>query len=217
MPKARPLKKEEIVAAMAKTKSVRSAARYLNCSYQHLKKWMKIYDGDEEGKNLFEQHKNQSGKGIPKFLSNNPFGRKEPAILDIIEGRVDPSHLNPQKIKYRLIECGYLKEECSRCGFHERRVMDYKMPLILHFKNGNKQHYLLNNLQMLCYNCYFLYVGSIFTDKEVENLEDHVPHIGSTEVPEKLEVDDYTQQRLKELGLFDDDTKDDPYDLVSYK
>ena len=70
---------------------------------------------------------------------------------------------------------------------------------------------------MLCYNCYFLYVGSIFTDKEVENLEDHVPHSGGGEIPEKLQVDDYTQQRLKELGLFDDESKDDPYNLVSYK
>jgi hypothetical protein len=152
VPKARPLTKEEILAAMSKTKSVRSAARYLNCSYQHLKKWMKLYEGSN-GKSLFEEHKNQSGKGIPKFLSHSPFGKKEPAILDIVNGVVDPSNFNPQKIKYRLIEGGYLKEECYSCGFHERRVLDYKMPLILHFKNGNKQHYRLDNLEMLCYNC----------------------------------------------------------------
>ena len=34
-----------------------------------------------------EQHKNQCGKGIPKFLSNgNP--RKDFALLDLIEGRI---------------------------------------------------------------------------------------------------------------------------------
>ena len=129
MPKARPLSKNEITAAMNKTKSVRAASRYLNCSYQHLKKWMLFYDG-EGGGTLFDQHKNQSGKGIPKFLSHTPFGRKEPAILDIIEGRADPSNFNPQKIKYRLIEGGYLKEECYKCGFHERRLLDYKMPFL---------------------------------------------------------------------------------------
>ena len=211
MPKARPLTKEEILAAMAKTKSVRSAARYLNCSYQHLKKWMKLYDGDN-GKSLFEEHKNQSGKGIPKFLSHSPFGKKEPAILDIINGVVDPSNFNPQKIKYRLIEGSYLKEEFYSCGFHERRVLDYKMPLILHFKNGNKQHYRLDNLEMLCYNCYYLSVGDLFTDKQVEIMEDHVP---SKEKEPDWEVDDYTQQRLKELGLYDSKPDDDPYDLVS--
>jgi hypothetical protein len=216
MPKAKPLKKEDIIAAMGMTKSVRSAARYLNCSYHHLKRWMKLYDG-VDGQSLFEQHKNPAGKGIPKFTSNSPFSKKEPAILDIVEGRVDPSYLNPQKIKYRLIESGYLKEECNTCGFHERRVIDYKMPLILHFKNGNKQHYTLNNLQMLCYNCYFLYVNSIFTEKEIENMEDHVPHNGSGDIGEKLQIDEYTQKRLDELGIFGSDKNDDPYNLVSYK
>ena len=41
MPKPRPLTKEQILAAMAKTKSNAAAARYLNCSYVHYKKWAK--------------------------------------------------------------------------------------------------------------------------------------------------------------------------------
>jgi hypothetical protein len=43
MPKAKHLKKEECLAAVAKTKSNRAAARYLNCSYTHWKKWAKFY------------------------------------------------------------------------------------------------------------------------------------------------------------------------------
>jgi hypothetical protein len=212
MPKRRDFKKEEIISAMDKTKSVRGAARYLNCSYQHLKKWMKIYDGID-GKTLFEQHKNQSGKGVPKFLSHAPFGRKEPAILDIINGVVDPSNFNPQKIKYRMIEGGYLKEECYRCSFSERRVLDYKIPLLMHFKNGNKQNYTLNNVEMLCYNCYYLSVGDLYTGKQIEGIEDHKP-LNNTHVD--WEVDEYTQQRLIDLGLYDPKpNNDDPYDLVS--
>jgi hypothetical protein len=211
MPKARPLSKNEITAAMNKTKSVRAASRYLNCSYQHLKKWMVFYDG-EGGGTLFDQHKNQCGKGIPKFLSHTPFGRKEPAILDIIEGRADPSNFNPQKIKYRLIEGGYLKEECYKCGFHERRLLDYKMPLILHFKNGNKQHYTLNNLEMLCYNCYYLYIADLYTDRQIEIIEDHLP---SKEKEADWEVDDYTQQRLRELGLYENKPPDDGSEFIS--
>ena len=166
MPSAKPLSKEVIVNAMDKTKSVRGAARYLNCSYQHLKKWMKLYKDEASGKTLFELHKNQSGKGVPKFLSHAPFGRKEPAILDIINGVVDPSNFNPQKIKYRMIEGGHLKEECYRCGFNERRVLDYKIPLLMHFRNGNKQNYTLENVEMLCYNCYYLSVGDLYRDWE---------------------------------------------------
>ena len=54
---------------MAKTKSNRAAARYLNVSYQHYRKYAKLYK-NEDGITLLEAHKNQAGKGIPKFLSN---------------------------------------------------------------------------------------------------------------------------------------------------
>ena len=211
MPKARPLTKESIISAMDKTKSVRAAARYLNCSYQHIKKWMKLYV-DENGVSLFDAHKNQSGKGIPKFLSVSTINKKEPAILDIIEGRIDPSHFNPQKIKYRLITDGYLKDECCNCGFHERRVSDYKSPLILHFKDNNKQHYRLDNMEMLCYNCYYLMVGDIFSGKQLEGLEDHKP-MNQSEVD--WELDEYTKQRLLELGLDKSEPIDDGSEFVS--
>jgi 5-methylcytosine-specific restriction endonuclease McrA len=212
MPKAKPLSKELVLAAMNKTKSNKAAARYLNVSYIHYKKWARLYDSNEEGySNLFEQHKNQCGKGIPKFLSNgNP--RKDFALLDLIEGRIDPSSFNPAKIKYRLIQEGYLKEECTSCGFYERRVLDYKMPLILNFKDNNKQHYRLENLEMLCYNCYFLQIGDIFTGKQLEGLEDHV---SKNESKVDWDVDDYTQQRLKELGLFDSHPVDDGSEFIS--
>jgi hypothetical protein len=211
MPKARPLTKESIISAMDKTKSVRAAARYLNCSYQHIKKWMKLYV-DSNGVSLFDAHKNQSGKGIPKFLSVSSINKKEPAILDIIEGRIDPSHFNPQKIKYRLITDGYLKDECSNCSFHERRVSDYKSPLILHFKDGNKQHYRLDNMEMLCYNCYYLMVGDIFSNKQLEGLEDHKP-MNQSEVD--WELDEYTKQRLLELGLDKPMIEDDGSEFIS--
>jgi len=207
MPKAKPLSVEQIRAAMAKTKSNRAAARYLNVSYQHYKKWAKLYESKTHD-NLFEQHKNQSGKGIPKFLSNSG---KEPALLDIIEGRVDISSFNPEKIKYRLVTEGYLLEECNQCGFHERRVLDYKMPLLLNFKDGNKKNYRKENIEFLCYNHYFLTVGDIFSDKQVQGIEDHKP-VNQGEV--NWELDDYHLQRLKELGLGDDE--DDGLDIVSY-
>lgn len=209
MPKAKPLGKELILAAMAKTKSNRAAARYLNVSYTHYKSWAKRYDATEEGyDNLFDQHLNQSGKGIPKFLNN---GKGDFAVLDIIEGRLDPSSFNPQKIKYRLIEEGYLKEECNQCGFHERRVLDYKIPLILNFKDRNKQHYRLENLEMLCYNCFFLFQGDIYDDKQIEALEDHKP---MNNAESDWELDSYQLERLKELGL-GDDSNDDEFDIIS--
>ena len=35
--------KDDLLRAMKVTKSIRAAARYLNCSYQHLKPYMKSY------------------------------------------------------------------------------------------------------------------------------------------------------------------------------
>ena len=197
MPKPKPLTKEQIVAAQANTKSNMAAARHLHVSYQHYKRYAKLYG-------LFEQHKNQSGKGIPKFLKGSG---KEPALLDIIEGRVSASHFTPAKIKYRLIEAGYLLEQCSMCGFKERRVLDYKMPLLLHFKDGNKSNYLKENIELLCYNHYFLTVGDIFNEKDIKQIESHQEHFGTSEKIE-FEVDDYHLQRLKELGLEDEDEVD---------
>lgn len=194
MPKPKPLSKEMIVAAQANTKSNMAAARYLHVSYQHYKRYAKLYG-------LFENHKNQSGKGIPKFLKN---GKKEPALLDIIEGRVSAASFSPAKIKYRLIEAGYLLEQCSMCGFQERRVLDYKMPLLLHFKDNNKSNYSKENIELLCYNHYFLLVGNIFTDKDVKQIESHTEYHGTTEAV-NWELDDYDIERFKELGLVDDD------------
>lgn len=197
MPKPKPLSKEMIVAAQANTKSNMAAARYLHVSYQHYKRYAKMYK-------VFEDHKNQSGKGIPKFLKN---GKKDPALLDIIEGRISAAHFSPAKIKYRLIEEGYLLEECSMCGFKERRVLDYKMPLLLHFKDNNKSNYSKENTELLCYNHYFLSVGDVFTERDEKQIESHTEYHKTTDRVE-FEVDEYHLQRLRELGLGDDDEDD---------
>ncbi len=193
MPKAKPLSKPMIVAAQAKTLSNMAAARYLHVSYQHYKKWAKLY-------NIFESHKNQSGKGVPKFLKGP---KKMPHMIEIIEGRIAASHFNPNKLKYALIEQGYLPEECTVCKFNERRVLDYKMPLLLHFKDKNSNNYGLDNVQLLCYNHFYLQVGDIFNKNDEKQIESQTEHFGTSEKVE-WEVDAYHLQRLRELGLDDD-------------
>jgi hypothetical protein len=195
----KPLLKSDIERAMAMTKSNRSAARYLHVSYIHYKKYAKNFT-DENGITLFDKHKNQSGKGISKFLSNKG---KEPALMDIIEGRVPIDSYTPEKLKNRLIQESYLQECCSKCQFQERRVLDYKVPLILNFKDGNKKNWTLENLELLCYNHYFLYVGNIFTTKQIQHLEDYNPSTfqGKTD----WELDDYYKEHLQNLGVIDQD------------
>lgn len=199
--KAKPLLKSDIERAIAMTKSNRAAARYLHCSYIHYKKWAKNYT-DDDGVTLFDKHKNQSGKGIAKFLSNKG---KEPALMDIIEGRVPIDSYTPEKLKNRLIQESYLQECCSKCQFQERRVIDYKVPLILNFKDGNKKNWSLNNLELLCYNHYFLYVGNIFTDKQIQHLEDYNPSTFQSKVD--WEMDDHFKEHLQNLNIIDTDNE----------
>ena len=159
---------------------------------------------------LFESHKNQAGKGIPKFL-NGP--KKMPHMMEIIEGRIAASSFEPAKLKYALIEQGYLLDECAVCKFKERRVLDYKSPLLLHFKDNNSNNYSLDNIELLCYNHYFLQVGDIFNKQDERQIETKQEQYKTTENVE-WEVDDYHLQRLKELGL-DGVDEDDPNQYVS--
>lgn len=192
----KPLTKEKILEAHRHTKSGRAAARYLGCSYQHYKIYAKLYKDDEKGKTLFELHKNQQGKGIPKHLKGS---KKDPAIDQIINGTLDPSHFSPDRIKNRLIVESYLVEECCRCGFNERRLLDYKVPLLLHFKDKNKYNYKLENLELLCYNCYFLYIGNVFSQGQEEQIQDFTIHKNNRETTWDLSEEDY--ENMKALGL----------------
>ena len=85
------------------------------------------------------------------------------------------------------------------------------MPLLLHYKDNNINNYSLDNVQLLCYNHYFLTVGDIFSDKQIKGIEDHVP-VNQSEV--EWEMDDYTRQRLIELGL-DEPKEEFGSDLIS--
>jgi len=195
------LKKEDVLRAMNMTRSNRGAARYLNVSFNHYKKYAKNYKDEDTGLTLFEVHKNQSGKGIPKYLTN---GGRKPPLKDLIEGRIPVEHYDPQKIKQRLLFEGLLEERCHHCKFGERRASDLKVPLILHHKDNNKKNWNLENIHLLCYNCSFLYAISPITDKQVEAAEDYLDrNIQDID----WELDEYHISHLKELGLYQEEEK----------
>ena len=201
---AKILSKDDLLRAMKMTRSNRAAARYLHVSYNHYKKYAKMYKTDD-GISLLEAHKNQAGKGIPKFLSS---GGKEPPLIDLIEGRIPVEHFDPKKIKQRIIFEALIEEKCNKCGFQERRVTDTKVPLILHHKDGNLKNFHLDNLEFLCYNCGFLYGVSPITEKQVEKMEDYIEKHGEEFT---WELDEHHIQHLKDLGLYDEDKPGEEY------
>ena len=200
MPAAKHFTKSQIETAMRYTKSVRAAAKYLGCSYQHLRPFMKalrVDDSDPNSPTLFEIHKNQSGKAIPKFLPNR---RKEPNVKRIFHEGIGWESFTSEKIKARGVAEGFLKDECGMCNFNERRVTDYKVPLLMNFKDGNKCNYLIDNVELLCYNCYFLYVGEVLTPDQIRDVETN-----QTTKTKSFEwdLDDDQLDNMRALGLID--------------
>jgi len=149
---------QQIKESMLHTKSCRSAARYLNVSFGTYKKYAKMYL-DEDGISLYDKHKNPRGKGITKGNYAPNFGRY--SLQDIFDGKAADSY--PKwRLQMRLINNSVIEEKCAICGFEERRITDYKVPLMLDFVDGNESNRKLENLRVLCYNCYFLNTGHFF-------------------------------------------------------
>ena len=191
------LTKEDIQRAMNVTRSNRAAARYLHVTYNTYKKYAKLYK-NEDGITLLEAHKNQEGKGIPKYANRKI---SEVPLEDIVEGRVPTEYLDVKEVKRRLIFQAYLEEKCSHCGFSERRVHDTKVPVILNHKDGNKKNYHLDNLEFLCYNCSFLYASSAISEEQVEAQEDFVERRDTHD----WEMDEHHIEHLKNLNLYKED------------
>lgn len=208
--------KEQILRAMEVTHSNMEAARYLHVSYQSYKKYAKLYVDQETGETLFEKHKNIGGRGVPKYLPQKGNREDRVEVQNIIEGKIETYNFDPQKLKYKFIRAGYLPEKCNMCGFSGRRTLDYKIPLILHFKDGNKNNYKLDNIQLICYNCYFLHVADVFTDSDLKKLETKM-NPQETTPTSNLELDDYNLERLKNLSIFEDseEREEDEYSILS--
>jgi len=204
MPLAKTFTKQDIIKAQNATRSNRAAARYLNCSYNHYKRFAKMYNDDTTGKTLFDKHLNQFGKGIPKFL---PLKGKEPALIDLLEGRIPRKSYTVDKLKSRLLNEVLLKSECYRCSFHERRASDMRQPLLLSFKDKNKSNWRLENLEILCYNCYYLYVDEVFNAKQIQFIEDD--YTPTEKQQPTWDLEGWQLDHFKSLGLADDDDLDE--------
>ncbi len=145
------LTKRMIEDAVQNTKSNAEAARWLDVSYNTYKKWAKYY-------NLFDNHLNQTGKGINKVRKVTKYELK-----DILENKY--TNYSPSLLKKRLIDEGYLQEECSICHWNEERITDNSICLSLDFLDGDSNNYSFTNLRLLCPNCYFTNVGNFKNSK----------------------------------------------------
>ena len=148
----------DIRYAMSNSMSNAQAARFLKMSVSAYRKYASSIVDSPTGKNLYELHKNSTGVGIRRNITP-VFGKGLHDINDILAGKY-PNY-PVKKLHKRLLKELVFSEECASCGFNEERDSDYKVPLLLHFKDGNKTNHMVDNLEFLCYNCYFLKVPDI--------------------------------------------------------
>ena len=153
----------DIRYAIANTKSNAEAARFLKVSFTTWKKYAKMYVDSATGKTLYDLHTNQAGLGITKDSVRANAGLY--SIDRLLEGK----HPNYPvwKLRNRLLALNIFQEECQCCGYAERRVTDDTVPLLLDHIDGDVTNHRVENLQMLCLNCYYQQVGNPF-NKEKE-------------------------------------------------
>jgi len=135
------------------TKSNMAAARWLKVSYNTYRKWAKYYD-------VFDQHKNQAGFGVKKGWATYTI-----PLEDIFNGKLKCRYTLAM-LKKRMVDEGYAKEECYECAFNEGRVTDGKIPLMIDFIDGSSDNKDLENMRLLCPNCYFVFNGFFYNSNK---------------------------------------------------
>jgi hypothetical protein len=156
------LTESQIRYAMENTFSNRQAAKFLNVCYNTYLKYAVQYIDTSTGLNLRELHK-QKVKPKDKKISNQDKRRYDNGykekLQDILDG-LYPDY-QPRPLRKRLFAANIIPMECSSCGWNECRVTDGNFPFWLAFKDGNWRNKKLENIYLLCFNCYFLQIGSL--------------------------------------------------------
>ena len=138
--------KKMIEDSQAVTKSNAEASRWLGVNYLTYRKYAKIYG-------LFEGHLNQRGVGIKKGYGKY----RQP--LDELLSRDRKTRLTKRYLKKRLVEENWVEEACSSCGYNEMVMTKDKVALLVDYIDGNTRNTKLENLRLLCPNCYLSYNG----------------------------------------------------------
>ncbi len=159
------LLESQIRYAMENTCTNSEAAKWLHITSATFKKYALRYIDEPTGKTLWLLHKERGAAKrlvLPvtryRRLHTVPWAFQPFPIADIFANKHPKYSL--RRFYDRIVKEGYIEERCSCCGFQERRLHDYEIPLKLHWLDGDRHNYAIENIQMLCFNCYFITVGN---------------------------------------------------------
>lgn len=157
----RMLLESEIMAAQSISKTEAEASRKLGVSFMTYRKYAKMYG-------LYGRVVNAAGKGINKPIKNEDSGKYP--LNHILEGKFPKYSTN--RLKTRMIRSNRIEQKCNKCGFCEKRISDSVVPLLLNYIDANIKNKKRDNLELLCYNCYFLYINNPFGCKKTFKISD---------------------------------------------
>ena len=152
------LTEREIRYAISKTGSNLAAAKFLHITVGTWKKYAERVIDEETGKTLYELHKTKTRIRRPTEYNLKQKNQTYLQFLDLLEGKKTPT--KGSRLKDKLINYGILENACNQCGFSEVRI-DGKAPILLLYKDGNLENQMLENLEFICYNCYFINGGKL--------------------------------------------------------
>lgn len=141
----------DIINAMESCNSLRDMAIYLRVHRDTLVKYCKLLIHSESGKSYFDLIKNRSEAKNKK----SKYEYTDPKLFEkMLSG--ESTHINYSMLKRELIAQGYFDNSCSKCGFSEQNISTGEVPLVLAFNDMNMKNTTIDNLDIVCPNCYSL-------------------------------------------------------------
>lgn len=105
---------------------------------------------DDLIKDLFVSNDNSNGNDENKELNQFLYSNEND-----LQHNEDEDYINPINLKEYLIRNNKIENKCNNCNMTEWQ--NYPISLILDFKDFNILNQDLNNLQLLCPNCFSLF------------------------------------------------------------
>ncbi len=177
---SRPILKSEIEYAQQNCLSAAECSRFLGIAFSTYKRYAQLYG-------IYDDLKNMGAKGTHKMH----YSKRHANIQEIFDGK--RPHYSWKLFRDRLIKEAIIDEVCMRCGFKERRITDFKVPLVLVPKDGDESNYSKENLDLICYNCSYLIYSRNWRGMKL------IPNTPISPMVEPENIDDEWEKEKEEL------------------
>jgi hypothetical protein len=160
---------KHVVFNIPDIKSNRDASQYLNVSFKRWKKYASLYIEKDSGKSYFQLLLDRSNKAKgQRLIILKKLHRKkkwdEWYVKNILEklnnSELDVKKYTQKRLKEFLIANDVLVERCTCCGYSEKNMLTGKVPLLIDHIDCDYTNWKIENLQMLCFNCFSQLVGN---------------------------------------------------------